>query len=59
MIVSTDHVKGMSLEVLAVKVPEVGAFVRQYGSTLVVAKILTEKEYFKKENIYVAIKIQK
>ena len=59
LIVSTDHVKGKSLEVLAVKDPEVGAFVRQYGSTSVVAKILTEKEYFKKGNIYVAIKIQK
>ena len=41
------------------KDPEVGAFVRQYGSTSVVAKILTEKEYFKKGNIHVAIKIQK
>ena len=56
---STDHVKGKSLEVLSVKDPEVGAFVRRYGSTSVVAKIRTEKIYFKKGNIYIAIKIQK
>ena len=46
MIVSTDHVKGKSLEVLAVKDPEFGAFVRRYGSTPVVAKIRTEKKIF-------------
>ena len=44
LIASTDHVKGKSLEVLAVKVgaevgPEVGAFVRRYSLTPVVAKV--------------------
>ena len=36
---SADHVKGKSLEVLAVKDPEVGAFVRRYSLTSVVAKV--------------------
>ena len=44
MIVSADHVKGKSLEVLAVKDAEVGAFVQRRGSTSVVAKIRTEKK---------------
>ena len=51
MIASTDHVKGKSFEVLAVKDPEVGAFVRRYGSTSVVAKVRTERKCFKKANI--------
>ena len=48
--------KGKSLGVLAVKDPEVDAFVRRYGSTLAVAKVRTERKRFKKGNIYVAIK---
>ena len=39
LIASTDHVKGKSLEVLAVKDPEVRAFVRRHSLTLVVAKV--------------------
>ena len=57
MIASADHVKGMSLEVLAVKGPEVGAFLRRYGSTSVVAKVRTETKCFKKVNIQALIKI--
>ena len=52
LIVSTDHVKGKSLEVLAVKDPEVGAFVWRYGSTSVVAKIRTEKKNISRREIY-------
>ena len=51
LIASTDHVKGKPFEVLAVKDPEVGAFVRRYGSTSVVAKVRTERKCFKKANI--------
>ena len=39
LIASTDHVKGKPLEVLAVKDPEVGAFVRRYSLTSVVVKV--------------------
>ena len=39
LIASTDHVKGKSLEVLAVKDPEVGAFLRRHSLTSVVAKV--------------------
>ena len=38
MIASRDHVKGKSLEVLAVKNPEVRTFTRRYGLMSVVKK---------------------
>ena len=51
LIASKDHIKGKSLEVLAVKDSEVGAFFLGYGLTLVVAKVRTETKRFKKGNI--------
>ena len=39
LIASADHAKGKSLKVLAVKDPEVGAFVWRYSLTSVVAKV--------------------
>ena len=51
MIASTDLVKGKPVEVLAAKDPEVGAFVRRYGLTSVVAKVRTDRKSFKKGNI--------
>ena len=39
LIASTGHVKEKSLEVLAVKDPEVGALVRRYSLTSVFAKV--------------------
>ena len=48
LIASTDHVKGESSELLAVKDPEVGAFVRQC-LTSVVANVGTGSKCFKKE----------
>ena len=59
LIASADHVKGNSLQVLAVKDTEVGVFVRRYSLTSVVAKVSMERKCFKKGNIQVAIKIQK
>ena len=51
MIASADHVKGKFSEVLAVKDREIGAFVRRYNLTSLVAEVRTNRECFKKENI--------
>ena len=45
-IASTDHVKGKSVEVLAVKDAEVGAFARRYALTSVLANVRTERKCF-------------
>ena len=68
LIASTDHVKGKSLEVLAVKDLEVGAFVRRDSLTSVIdgKKMFQEGKYIgyhknskitqkpQKQNIYIA-----
>ena len=51
LIASTDHMKRKSLEVLAVQDPEVGAVLRRYASTSVVAKVRKERKCFMKANI--------
>ena len=51
LIASIDYVKRRSIEVLAVKDPEVGAFACRYGLMLVIAKVWTERKSFKKGNI--------
>ena len=48
---STDYVKGKPLEVLAVKDPEAGAFVRRYSLMSVFTIVRTEEKCFKKGNI--------
>ena len=48
LIASTDHVKKKSIEFLAAKDPEVGAFLRRYGLTSVVAKLRTCRKCFKR-----------
>ena len=48
---STNHVKGKPLECLAVKDPQVGAFVRRHILTLVFVIVRVEKKCFQKGNI--------
>ena len=58
-LIASTYMKGKSLEVLAVKDPEVGVFVRRYSLTPFVAKVLKKRKCFKKENLKAAIKTQK
>ena len=51
LIALTDHMKRKSLDVLAVQDPEVGAFLRRYASTSVIAKVRKERKCFMKANI--------